>query len=397
MPDVLDLILIVLIAAFAVAGYRQGFIIGVLSLAGFIAGVVGGAHLAPSIARALARSPNWQAFVAIVVVFGLAVLGMLIASGIGVAVRSRLTARPATFLDSLGGAAVNVVAVLIVAWLIGSFVVNGPFQTAARQVSRSVVLGAVDKVMPHAALGLPGFPQLLSLLGNGLYSPVFSGIGAESSFSLPAPSRAALNSPALSRDEPSIVKIAGAAPACSEQIDGSGFVISPQHVLTNAHVVAGVHGPLVIAGLRSYDAQVVLYDPRLDVAVLDVPGLTAHPLTFAGPPPFDTSAIVVGYPHGGPLSAVPATVGVKISALGPDIYHNAVVRRAVYPIRADVQPGNSGGPLLSRDGQVYGVVFAASTEYPDEGYALTGRAVARDAARGSHAFAAVSTQSCQGA
>ena len=134
--DLLDLILIALIAAFAVAGYRQGFIIGVLSLAGFVVGVGVGAVIAPSVSRALATSVPWQAFIAILVVFGMAVLGMLVASGIGVAVRSRLTGRPATIADSLGGAVVNVVAVLIVAWLIGSFVVNAPFPAIATQVNR---------------------------------------------------------------------------------------------------------------------------------------------------------------------------------------------------------------------------------------------------------------------
>ena len=127
--DLLDLILLALIAAFAVAGYRQGFIIGVLSLAGFVV------HDALPISRALAKSVPWQAFVAILVVFGVAVVGMLMASGLGVAVRSRLTGRPASLVDSLGGAAVNVVALLVVAWLIGSFVGNAAaFPAIARQV-----------------------------------------------------------------------------------------------------------------------------------------------------------------------------------------------------------------------------------------------------------------------
>jgi uncharacterized membrane protein required for colicin V production len=142
--DLLDLILIVLAAAFAVAGYRQGFIIGVLSFAGFIGGVAVGAIFAPRISRAMASSLPWQAFVAIIVVFAAAVIGMVIASGLGVAVRSRVRGRPATFLDSLGGAAVNVVAVLLVAWLIGSFVAYSPFPEISGQVNDSAVLKAVD-------------------------------------------------------------------------------------------------------------------------------------------------------------------------------------------------------------------------------------------------------------
>ncbi len=399
--DLLDLILIALIAAFAVAGYRQGFIIGVLSLAGFVAGVAGGAYIAPGISRALAKSPTWQAFIAILIVFGIAVVGMLIASGIGVAVRSRVTGRPATILDSLGGAAVNVIAVLVVTWLIGSFVGNAPFPVIARQVNGSAVLRTVDRIMPGAALYLPVFPQLRSLLSSGLYSQVFSGIGVETSLNLPVPSPAVLDSAGLSRVQPGIVKIEGAAPSCSLDIEGSGFVISPHHVLTNAHVVAGVTGgPDVISAAGGhatpYRSTVVLYDPKTDLAVLYVPGLTARPLKFAGPASDGTAAIVAGYPLNHAFTPVPATIGRAISAYGPDIYQNAFVRRTIYPIRAQIEPGNSGGPLLAPDGKVYGVVFAASTSYKDTGYALAASQVARDVGEGENAVTRVSTQTCQG-
>jgi S1-C subfamily serine protease len=398
--DFLDLILLVLVAAFAVAGYRQGFIIGVLSLAGFVLGVGLGAYIAPGISRALAKSLEWQAFVAILVVFGVAVLGMLLASGLGVAIRSRLTGRPATFVDSLGGAAVNVLAVLIVAWLIGSFVQNAPFPVIARQVNHSVVLRTVDAVMPRNALYLPMFPSLHSLLSNnGLYSQVFGAIGAETSLNLPPASQAVVDadSRTLGRVEPSIVKIQGEAPSCGLRIEGSGFVISPQHVLTNAHVVAGVtEGPYVYTtGGGSYRARVVLYDPNRDLAVLDVPGLRAPPLRFAGQAAVGTDAIVAGYPLDNPLKVVPARIGASITAYGPNIYQTTVVRRQIYPIRAQIQPGNSGGPLLSTGGRVYGVVFAASTSYADTGYALTAAEVAGDAAAGSHDYLAVSTEGCQ--
>ena len=396
--DLLDLILLALIAAFAVAGYRQGFIIGVLSLAGFVVGVSIGAVIAPSVSRALAKSVPWQAFIAILVVFGVAVLCMLMASGIGVAVRSRLTGRPATIADSLGGAAVNVVAVVIVAWLIGSFVLNAPFPAIASQVNRSAVLSTVDRVMPHSALYLPVFPQLRSLLSNGLYTQVFSAIGAENGLNLAAPDPAVLSSRALGRVEPSIVKIEGIAPSCSLRIEGSGFVISPQHVLTNAHVVAGVTtGPYVYAtNGRVYHGRVVLYDPSRDLAVIDVPGLTAAALQFAPQAADGTNAIVAGYPLDHPRTVAAARIGRSVTAYGPNIYQTAVVHRSIYPIRAQIEPGNSGGPLLSLSGRVYGVVFAASTSISDRGYALTAAEVDGDAAAASSATAPVSTGACQG-
>ncbi|MGB6454592.1 MAG: MarP family serine protease [Streptosporangiaceae bacterium] len=396
--DLLDLILIAVIAAFAVAGYRQGFIIGVLSLVGFLAGVAAGAYIAPGISRALARSTTWQAFLAILVVFAMAVIGMMIASGIGVALRSRLIGRPATVVDSLGGATVNVLAVVIVAWLIGSFILNSSaFPAVSRQVNNSAVLRTVDRVMPRSVLYLPFFPQLRSLLSNGLYSQVFGAFGAESSIGLPAPDPSVVSSAALNRAESSIVKVTGEATSCSQTIEGSGFVISPQHVLTNAHVVAGVDlGLSVTADANErFTARVVLYDPERDLAVLYVPGLTAASLPFGGPASDGTSAAVAGYPLNHSLSVVPARIGHSFTATGPDIYQTGSVNRQMYAVRAVIQPGNSGGPLLSAGGQVYGVVFAASTYYPDTGYALTASEVASDAAAGSHDYGAVQTQGCQ--
>lgn len=396
--DLLDLILIAVIAAFAVAGYRQGFIIGVLSLVGFLGGVAAGAYIAPGISRALARSATWQAFLAILVVFAMAVIGMMIASGIGVALRSRLIGRPATVVDSLGGAAVNVLAVVIVAWLIGSFVLNSSaFPAVSKQVNNSAVLRTVDRIMPRSVLYLPFFPQLRSLLSNGLYTQVFGAFGAESSIGLPAPDPAVVSSAALTRASSSIVKVTGEATSCSQTIEGSGFVISPEHVLTNAHVVAGVNVGLTVTvdGDESYSAKVVLYDPERDLAVLYVRGLRAPTLQFGGQAADGTSAAVAGYPLNHQLTVVPARVGRSFTATGPDIYQTGSVNRQMYAVRAVIQPGNSGGPLLSSGGQVYGVVFAASTYYPDTGYALTAAEVASDVAAGIHDYSGVSTQGCQ--
>jgi S1-C subfamily serine protease len=397
--DLLDLILLVLIAAFAVAGWRQGFIIGILSLAGFIGGAAGGAVIAPSISRAIAHTASAQAIIAIIVVFMSAVLGMLVASGIGVAVRSRVTGGPATFLDSVGGAIVNVVSVLLVAWLLGSIVAGARFPSVFKQVNNSVVLRTVDRLMPKAVDSLTLFPPLRGLIsGSGLYSPVFSALGAEGTPDLPTPNQDVLYSSARAYILRSVVKIQGVAPSCSLKIEGSGFVISPGHVLTNAHVVAGVTmGPDVYTRTgREYQATVVFYDPRTDIAVLDVPGLQAPPLQFAGPAPYEANAVVAGYPLDRPLTMRAARVGESINAEGPDIYQSAIVQRQIYPLKALVQPGNSGGPLMAADGKVYGVVFAASTAEPDVGYALTAAQVASDVRAGEYDTAAVSTEGCQG-
>jgi S1-C subfamily serine protease len=400
--DLLDLILIVLVIAFAVAGYRQGFIIGVLSFFGFIGGGAIGAAFAPKLARAITVNPGWQAVVAIVLVFLAAMIGQLLASGAGVAMRSRLTWRPATLVDAVGGAVVSALAVLLIAWLIGSAVAYAPFPLISREVNNSAVLRAVDRLMPPQASLV--FSDFRSLLESGPYAQVFGALGAEAALAVGPADPAVLNDYGLRHDEPSIVKVRGIAQSCQEEIEGSGFVISPDHVLTNAHVVAGVDEDQNVytytpasGGLpaRALPAHVVLYDPKVDVAVLYVPGLDLPTLPWASQAKVGANAIVAGYPLDGPFRAVPARVGGTEEASSPDIYQTATVSRQIYAVRAQVEQGNSGGPLLEpNNGDVYGVVFAAATSVGDTGYALTAAQVQADANAGAHATAAVSTQGC---
>jgi len=392
--DLLDLILIVLAAAFAVAGYRQGFIVGILSFAGFLGGAAVGASFAPALARHLVQGTSQQALVAIIAVFVAAMIGQLLASAVGAAVRSRVSWRPATFVDSVAGAAVSVLSVLLIAWLIGSAVVNAPFAMVTNQVNRSAVLHAVDKVMPSAARTM--FSDFRSLLASGPYVQVFGALGAEPQLTVAPPDPAVLNSAGLASSRNSIVKVMGVAPSCSRRIEGSGFVISPNHVLTNAHVVAGVTENQAVftrMGDRK-GARVVLFDPERDVAVLYVPHLNARPLAFTGPASMGANAIVAGYPLDHSFTVVPARVGDDQLAQAPDIYQSHEVTRQIYSIRADVEPGNSGGPLLATNGQVYGVVFAAAVGVKNTGYALTAGEVRSDVSAGSARTSRVSTQAC---
>jgi S1-C subfamily serine protease len=187
------------------------------------------------------------------------------------------------------------------------------------------------------------------------------------------------------------------APSCGKLIEGSGFVISPQHVLTNAHVVAGVTQQQTVtttAG-QTLSARVVFYDPQVDIAVLYVPGLTMQPLQFAGQAAPSSEAVVAGYPlDATTLQQDPARIGGIQNAVGPNIYQTSTVTRQIYEIKANVREGNSGGPLLSPDGRVYGVVFAAAVGVPDTGFALTAQEVEVDAQAGANSFTQVSTQAC---
>lgn len=393
--DLLDAILIVLAAAFAVAGYRQGFLIGLLSFVGFLGGAAVGAMLAPRLVL-LIGAPGERSLAAIVIVFLAAVIGQLVAAAVGGVVRSRVTWHPAAVADSLGGATVSVASVLLVAWLIGSAVAVAPHSAVAGEVKRSVVLRGVGMLMPPAANQVfYGFRQLL----GGGPAPVFIGaLGPDVGLTVAPPARSLARSPAVAGARPSVVQVTGAAPACGEDLQGSGFVISRQHVLTNAHVVAGVTEGLQVhvAGGAAFAARVVLFDPQRDVAVLYVRGLTAPPLRFAASAaPKAADAIVLGYPLNGPFLATPARVAVEETGKTRDIYGRRIVSRQIYALRTTVIPGNSGGPLISPSGLVYGVVFAeAIGTNTHTGYALSAQEVAPDARRGAASASTAANPGC---
>jgi S1-C subfamily serine protease len=388
--------LIVVVAAFAVSGYRQGFIVGVLSFFGFVGGALLGAEYGPTISRWLVGGQTQQDVIAVVLLVGFAVIGQFIASSIGAAMRSTVTWRSATVLDSVGGSVVSVVSVLLIAWVVGSVLIESPFPVVDQQVNDSLVLQTLDRFMPSPAKTMfSDFRRLLA--SNSTYAEVFSGIGVERILAIPAPDPAVLDSPGYLAARDRVVKVQGIAPSCQRSIEGSGFVISPDHILTNAHVVAGVtERQTVTTGTgQVLQAYVVFYDPQVDVAVLYVPHLGLAPLQFAGPANPGDDAVVAGYPlDAQQLQAAPARIGGIQNAQGPNIYETSTVIRQIYEIRALVESGNSGGPLLSPEGTVDGVVFAAAVGVNDTGFALTAAEVEADARAGENATSPVSTMGC---
>lgn len=385
--------IIAIAVVFGISGYRQGFVVGLLSFVGFLGGAVVGAKLAAPFARVFTADTRTQAVVGLVLVFALACVGQLVATVAGAGVRRRITWQPVRFLDSAAGALFSIVPVLLVAWLLGRAVVVSPFRALAAQAQRSTILAAVDSAMPGEAQ--TWFASLVRLLDQQGFPQVFGALGPPSIVGVAPPDPAVLGGPGLRAAEGSVVKIKGVAPSCDRSLEGSGFVFAPNRVMTNAHVVAGVDNPVVIVpGRGSVPASVVVYDPERDVAVLDVPGLGAPALRFGGVAPDGQSAVVVGYPGDGPLQVRPARIRNREEATGTDIYQANRVTREIYALRGVVQPGNSGGPLLSASGAVYGVVFAASVDDPETGYALTAGEVTSDAAVGARASAAVGTGSC---
>ena len=392
--DLLDVALVLAAALFAVSGYRQGFVVGVLSFVGFLGGGVLGAHVAPDVARLDALAALPRPVVGLGVVFVAASLGQLVATVVGAALRERLTWRSARLVDAVAGAGVSAAGVLLVAWLVGTALASSSFPVLAAQVRRSVVLEAVDAVVPPVGERLfAGFRRLLDDRG---FPQVFGeGLAPTRVPAVDPPDPALARSRAVQQVRDEVLKITGVASGCSRRIEGTGFVFARERVMTNAHVVAGVRRPRVEApGGRRLAADVVLYDPGRDLAVLHVPGLRLSPLAFGGRAGSGDDAVVVGYPHDGPFRADAARISGVQRARGPDIYQERTVVREVYALRGRVKPGNSGGPLVAPTGQVLGVIFAAAADRPEIGYALTAQEVAPVAREGARATAPVSTRDC---
>jgi S1-C subfamily serine protease len=390
--DLLDVILLSAALLFALSGYRQGFVVGVLSFVGFLGGGVVGAKVAPSLAHSSALSGFNSTTTAIVVVFLLATLGQVAATFVGSWVRKHLVWKPARVVDAFAGAAVSVISLLLVAWLVGTAVASSPFTGLASQVRRSQVLAVVDRAVPGGAKGL--FASFRRLIDDRGFPEVFGNLVPTQVRPVDPPDAALARSATVTAVRSRIFKITGVAPSCSKRIEGSGFLFAPGRVMTNAHVVAGVKNPNVEIDGRQVGATVVVYDPDRDIAVLKVPDLNRTPLAFAGKAKTNDSAIVIGYPQDGPYRADSARIRGTQRAKGPNIYQSKTVVREIYALRSRVRPGNSGGPLVSPQGGVYGVVFAAAADDPQTGYALTANEVSGDASRGRTATARVSTGAC---
>jgi S1-C subfamily serine protease len=396
--NVLDILLLVAAVWFAIVGYRQGFVVGILSVIGFLGGGLVAVYVLPVVWGAVtddAEVGTTAAVIAVVVVIVCASVGQALTTHLGNKLRRYITWSPARAVDATGGALVNVVAMLLVAWLIGAALAGTTLPTLGKEVRGSKVLLGVARALPaQADTWFAGFSTVLAQNG---FPQVFSPFSDEQIDDVDPPDPALATSPVAVRAQRSIVKITGTAQSCGKVLEGTGFVFGQRRVMTNAHVVGGVDEPYVQIGGegRRYAAKVVLYDWERDIAVLDVPDLRAPVLQFAAQKAVrDDGAIVAGFPENGSYTINAARVRGPITANGPDIYHRGTVKRNVYSLRAIVRQGNSGGPLLTPDGRVYGVVFAKSLDDPETGYALTVEEIQEDILKGRTANQQVESDSC---
>jgi S1-C subfamily serine protease len=392
--SVVDLLLIGLALLFALSGFRQGLLVSSTSILGFLGGAVVGAQLSGHVADRIDGSSVTRVFAALVVVLAGALLGQILAGAAGKALRSRVTWEPAKMIDAVAGAVLSAVAVLLVAWMVASPLATSPFPQVSSQVRQSALVQAVDDAVPDGVRTV--YDNLRDAIDRRGLPDVLDPLTPTQVRDVPAPDQALLSSPVVESVQGSVVKISGVAPSCSRQIDGSGFVYAAERVMTNAHVLAGVADPVVIAEGDEYDATPVYVDERLDVAVLAVPGLRTLPLSFTGEPADSgDDAIIMGYPGGGPFYVGPARVRDRGEISGPDFRNTQTVVRDVYALFGSVRAGNSGGPLFDTDGSVLGVVFASAIDDPNTGYALTAQQVAEAARQGAASRQEVTTGPCE--
>lgn len=368
----IDIILLLLMAAYTVSGYRQGFLISASSLVGFLGCGALGMWLLPDILGGWLQGPS-DLRSSLILVGGVlicAALGQGVFGALGARLKNRVRFAPAHMVDAALGAVASLVAICLLTWFVAG-AVRGVAGPVSRQIGRSHIVAALDDVIPSRAAEL--FTGFRSLLDRGGFPKVFESLGPERILPIDPPDGAVAQSKAVRDAARSIVKVTGIARSCSRSQEGSGWVVAPEKVVTNAHVVAGERSQVVRIGGTgtAYDAHVVLFDPKRDIAVLDVPGLPAPPLKLGPDVGRGTSAVVAGFPENGPYTVGAARVRQVIEATGNDIYDRPGIERQVYSLYARVRPGNSGGPLLGTDGKVIGIVFATSLDDPNTGYALT--------------------------
>lgn len=362
---VLDVVLLVMLACYVFYGFRNGLSSTVFTIAGAILGVIAVLFLVPLVSRFLPL-PQLRLAVSIVLAIGLVTVGHGLGAAVGRRIRKGLEKSPLLGIDRIFGAVITGAVAALVATVVCASVAQLGVPVLSRAIAGSGVLRAIGVLTPdpveawlaqaRGVVSERGIPLLTQALVGG--PPVVPPVDA--------------GSPALTTAAKSVVRITGNAYACGQSQSGSGFVVAPNRVMTNAHVVAGLSQPVVEASNgQAIASSIVYFDPSHDLAVLAVPGLDAAPLTFASSLQAGANAVIEGYPFGGPFAASGASVISVGVATVDDIYGKTPSDRNIYTLGADVREGDSGGPVLTGEGAVAGIVFARNGTTSNVGYAMT--------------------------
>jgi S1-C subfamily serine protease len=385
--------LLILLTVLAVAGgYRRGAVLQVVSLLGLALGVTVGVVAAPHVAG-LGEDPMTHVGLALGAVLVGGAIGNLLGWIVGSRVRARAHGTRLRRADAVSGSVISVVALVLATWFLALNLADGPFPQLARGIRSSRIVREMDSVLPPPPSMLGQAQRVLSLLG---FPDVFVGLPPAPAAAVPPPSGTEAAS-AFRAARASTVEVLGRGCSSGFLNQGSGFVVRPGVLVTNAHVVAGTTTQWVHASAGDFDARVVLFDPELDIAVLRVPDLPAPPLSFAEDLlQRGDGGAVLGYPGGGPLTAGTAAVRQVIEPVGRDIYGQSEVHRLLYEIQARIRQGNSGGPFVLGDGRVAGVVFASSVLDERVGYAIVSSEVAPLVREALDRVAEAGTGTCAG-
>ncbi len=389
--DLLDAGIVVLAASALFSGYRRGISWVGPSLLGLLLGIVIGAAVAPPLAAVFSKQPNVQPLITSGIFLAIVLVIQGVGTTIGFRARVRSLRTRFAMADSALGSILAIGGVLVGSWYLGLTFSQSPWAALDTQINGSAIEKALDSVAPRP----PGFLATLeNALRNSSFPNPFSVIGPIGP--APAPIPQLVNTAGIRAAFAVTSKVI--AFGCGGADAGSAWPIGQDDVVTNAHVVAGSQRVEVdTTDGATHPATVVLFNPDVDVAILHVPGLNEAALPIATTDPArGVTGAAIGYPGGQTETVAPAQVRGTESAQGYNIYNSGVVSRTIEVLAAKIIPGNSGGPLVDTAGTVQGLVFAASTTNPDEGYALSMTEIATFLAQGRGQTAAVSTQSCTG-
>lgn len=375
---ILDVFLVLVLIGYLAAGLRNGLLVTLGGIAGFITGAVA-AFFAIPLVSAWVPDNGWRLTAVIATALVLIIAGQAIGSGIGGSIRRRADLPSLRALDRFLGSVVNVVVAALVMSMLAFSVGTLGVPFLSQQIASSKVISGIDNLTPSQVRSWAA--QLRTIAVADGIPRILDSVAPADPAVVP---HASVDTPELAAASESVLRIAGTAFQCGQNQTGSGFVVAQGRVITNAHVVAGVNEPVVeVPGEGALPGRIVYFDAVRDIAVLAVDGLERAALPLGGDLGAGDTAAFAGYPAGGPYQIQPASIQNRTDVLVDNIYGADPSALNVYSLAANVQQGNSGGPLLDMQGRVAGVVFAKSMENIPVGYALTLeelRPVAEDAA-----------------
>ena len=391
----IDVFIAAAFLVFGWIGFRRGILRTVLSIIGLLVGGAAGAIATPSIQSLISNNAfGFKPTIGLTSIILGASVGMFLFGILGSFLRVVFLPFPfMKTIDSLIGFVLAIIAVASISSTLSSAAQVIPNKTVNNLFSQSQFIAQIDLYLPerfkNAAQKIQNvitdspLPEVFKSLVESRITPT----QLESDVAIPE---------IVTKSVASTVRIDGIAESCSAAMVGTGFIVSPERVITNAHVVAGVIDPVVTVSnsKTQLSGKVIAIDRKKDIAIIYVPGLNGEKLTFIGPATPNEIGFVVGYPNGGNLRTSAVSVSSEFESIGTDIDGNGETKRDVIVFGGDVRPGNSGGPLLNEQGQVLGVVFAADAENKNTGYALAPSEVAKLISETSSVMEAIETGNC---